>query len=78
MNVHQLCMVHAYYRLKLVRFPDRMSPVPEFQNWLCRHDLIVSTNCWNEVASSVQVGLLYYLSNIIYTNGVVLIAMCIV
>ena len=29
MNAHQLCMVHAYYCIKLVRLPDRMSPYLE-------------------------------------------------
>ena len=58
MNVHQLCMVHAYYRLKLVRFPDRTSPVPEFKIGYADTISFVRTNCWNEVASSVQVGAL--------------------
>ena len=49
-------MLHAYYRLQLVRFPDRMSPIPEFQNLNADTILFVRTvNYWNEVASSVQV-----------------------
>ena len=29
MNAHQLCMLHAYYCMKLARLPDRMSPYLE-------------------------------------------------